>query len=445
MKHGKKSLPRAATLGLILGMFFFLPWMSRAAEAPAEKQAPEKKVLRLEEAIQIALENHPRIRASKEKVGAQQAVVGQEFAAYYPTVSFQNFYRTSTASGSTTVSQQGFDFFSSAASVDMTLYNFGKREASVESARDTLESTRQALRTTVDEIIIGVKQAYYGYLRAKAFVRVAEQTLRDRELLVRQAQGFYEVGTRPRIDVARAESNLFNARTGLIAAQNAEKVAWVTLKNAMGVMDYPERTLELVDTGVAPFPMSLAEAKEQAFSLRPELKDLEAQRKAQDQNIANARRGHLPDIVFNADYGRRNTSRGGNTFPLQVNWVVQVSLNIPIFDGFRTTYKVQEALRNYHNVQAQEEDSRQRIELEVESSYLNLIEAGERIKSNEAAVRAAKENLDLANGRYQVGVGSIIEITEAQTLHTDAEIIQIQSVYDYKIAEAQLIKAIGRR
>lgn len=443
MKRGKESLARVATLGLVIGMLSLLPWAGRAAEAPPEKQAEEKEVLRLEEAVAIALENHPRIMASRERVGAQRAVLGQEFAAYYPTVTLNNFYRTGLASGTTTVSERGFDFFSSQASFDMTLYNFGKREASVQSARDTLESTRQALRTTTDEIILRVKEAYYAYLAAQALVRVREDTVKDRELLVRQAQGFYEVGTRPRIDVARAESNLYNARADLIAAQNGVKIAWATLKNAMGVRDFPERPLA-PDISITRFPLSLVEAKEEALSFRPELKDFAAQRKAQDEKIANARRGHLPDILFSADYGRRNTSRGGDTFPLQLNWQVQVSLIIPIFEGFRTTYRVEEAVRNYQNVRAQEENERQQVELEVEQSYLRLIESEERIKANEAAVRAARENLDLANGRYQVGVGSIIEVTEAQTLHTDAQTNRIRSYFDYKVAEAQLSKAIGK-
>jgi outer membrane protein TolC len=94
-------------------------------------------------------------------------------------------------------------------------------------------------------------------------------------------------------------------------------------------------------------------------------------------------------------------------------------------------------------VKADEEDRRQLIALEVEQSYLRVVETQERIKANEAAARAAKENLDLAQGRYQVGVGSIIEVTDAETLYTDAQTTYIRSVYEYKIADAQLARAMG--
>ena len=78
------------------------------------------------------------------------------------------------------------------------------------------------------------------------------------------------------------------------------------------------------------------------------------------------------------------------------------------------------------------------------TAYLRLVELQERIKANESALNAAKENLDLANGRYQVGVGSIIEATDAQTLYTEAQTTYIRTLYDYKIAEAQLTRAIGQ-
>ncbi|MGZ8436389.1 MAG: TolC family protein, partial [Candidatus Binatia bacterium] len=179
--------------------------------------------------------------------------------------------------------------------------------------------------------------------------------------------------------------------------------------------------------------------------------------RAADQLIATARRGHLPDLNFDASYGRRHQSneiqRFGtgatatnhylNTFPLQPAWVVGLVLNIPIFDGFRTTQRVEETLHNYYNVKAQEEDRRQLIALEVEQSYLRVVETQERIKATESAAVAAKENLDLAQGRYQVGVGSIIEVTDAETLYTEAQINYVRTVYEYKIADAQLARAMG--
>jgi outer membrane protein TolC len=286
------------------------------------------------------------------------------------------------------------------------------------------------------------------YLASQALVTVRQATVKSRDQLVRQARGFYEVGTRAKIDVARAEANLYSAQADLIAAENGVKIAWVTLRNAMGSPRLPEQPVA-VDSPEVEISMNLAEARTRAFDTRTELKSFDAQRRASDQLIAVARRSHLPDILFDASYGRRHVSDqivGGqklDTFPLQPTWSVQLSLIIPIFDGFRTTNRVEETLHNYYNVKFQEEERRQLIALDVEQSYLRVVETQERINATESAAKAAKENLDLAQGRYAVGVGSIIEITDAETLYTDAQTTYIRTVYDYKIADAQLARAMG--
>lgn len=402
--------------------------------------SPTGALLTIEDAVRIGLENHPRIRSANERVGSQEAILGQQMSAYYPTVNFNNSYRTSkSATGGSAASAS--DAFASAANFNYTLYNFGKREGNVQAARETLDATMQDYATTTHDIILAIKQAYYVYLGTQAVVKVRQETVRNRELLVRQAQGFYEVGTRAKIDVARAEANLFTARADLIAAENAVKIAWVTLRNAMGSPRLPEQPVA-EDSPEVVISMNLADARDAAFRARTELKSFEAQRRASDQLIATARRGHLPDLLFDASYGRRSIT-GQDPFPLQPSWSVGVSFNIPIFDGFRTTNRVEETVHNYYNIRAQEEDRRQLIALEVEQSYLRVVETQERILANASAARAARENLDLARGRYEVGVGSIIEVTDAETLYTDAQTTYIRSVYEYKIADAQLARSMG--
>jgi outer membrane protein len=419
----------------------------QAAPTTPTSPSPTGKLLTIEDAVRIGLDNHPRIKASNERVGSQQAVLGQQMSAYYPTISMSNSYRT-TQSSTNGGNDHAADAFSSQAIANMTLYNFGKREGNVQAARETLDATKYDYETTNQDIVLSIKQAYYVYLGSQALVRVRQDTVRSRELLVRQARGFYEVGTRARIDVARAEANLYSAQADLIAAENGVKIAWVTLRNAMGSPRLPEQPVA-VDSPEVEISMNLAEARTRAFDTRTELKSFDAQRRASDQLIAVARRSHLPDIIFDASYGRRHVSDqivGGqnlNTFPLQPTWSVQLSLIIPIFDGFRTTNRVQETLHNYYNVKFQEEERRQLIALDVEQSYLRVVETQERIKATDSAAKAAKENLDLAQGRYAVGVGSIIEITDAETLYTDAQTTYIRTVYDYKIADAQLARAMG--
>jgi outer membrane protein len=473
------------SLAFALAIGGWLPSGSRAAEPENQTEPGPQKALTLEakqkeltvdDSVRNALENHPSIKQAAEKVGAQAAVLRQQFAAYYPTLSLNGQYQTGTQSGSTSVAPEAFDSFQAQASVNMTLYNFGKREGAVQSARDTLSATQYNLKTTADTVVLGVKQAYYSYLQAIALVRVREETVRDRDLVVRQAQAFFDVGTRAKIDLVRAQSNLYSAQSDLIAAQNTMRVAWATLKNAMGLPDIPEQAVasipaaQVQNFAVTTFPLNLEQARSQAFDIRPELLSFKAQLRAQDQITATNRRGHLPDIIFDASYARRNTSNQEHTtvktgsdcvplkdaddtctihlghfdtFPLQPSWQVRLTLNIPIFDGFRTTYKVEESVRTYYAIRAAAEQQKQQVALEVEQGYANVGSAQERIKATRAAEQAARENLDLANGRYQVGVGSIIEVTDAQALYVTAEVDYVNSLYNYKIAEAQLLRAVG--
>ena len=414
-----------------------------SVSAPSGAQAG--KPLTLDEVVRIALENHSSIKSAQFQIKAQDAVVHQQMAAYYPTVNFNNTYRISnTVSDTSATTSKAFDTVTSTTNVGMILYNFGKREGLVQSARDTLDATQYAYNTTANNIVLAAKQAYYGVLQANALVRVNEDTVKSREVTLRQAQGFYDVGTRPKSDVTQAEANFYLAEANLIAARNGVEVAWANLINAMGVDDYPKQPLA-EDLSITPFLMSLDEAKKTAFASRPELLQFDAQLKAQDQLIAVARRNHLPDFLFASSYGRRGNDAANNLFPLQPSWQVQLSLTIPIFNGLQTTYQVQQALNNYYSTKEQERVERQQVALQVQQNYLNLIAAQQVVKANEAAVRAAKENLELHQGRYQVGYAPLVEVTDAQTTLTTAQTNYVNALVAYKLSLAQLLNAIGRQ
>jgi outer membrane protein len=102
-------------------------------------------------------------------------------------------------------------------------------------------------------------------------------------------------------------------------------------------------------------------------------------------------------------------------------------------------------LYNYYSIKEQERVERQQVALQVQQNYLNLGAAQEIVKANEAAVRAAKENLELHQGRYQVGYAPLVEVTDAQTTYTTAQTNYVNALVSYKLALAQLVNAIGRQ
>jgi outer membrane protein len=398
--------------------------------------------LTLEQAVRTALENHSSVKSAAFQTKAQDAFLHQQMAAYYPSVSLNNTYRTINTGGRSANASQAFDSLSSVANLSMTLYNFGKREGNVQSARDTLEATQQSFNATANNVVLAAKQAYYGVVQANALLNVNEETVKDRAATLKQTQSFYDVGTRPRSDVTQAEANLYLAQANLIAAKNGVDVAWANLRNAMGVDEFAKQPLA-EELATAPLPMSLDEAKQAAFAARPELLQFDALLKAQDQQIAVARRNHLPDLLFNSSYGRQNSH--SEIFPLLPTWQVQLSFNIPIFNGFQTTYQVQQGLENYGSIKEQQRLQKQQVAFQVEQNYLNLVAAQDVVRANEAAVRAAKQNLDLHEARYQVGYAPIVEVTTAQTTYTTAQTSYVNAVISYKLSQAQLLNAIGRQ
>src|SRR5205823_468183 len=449
MNEFKRDGLRLQVLYFLAVTWFLFPVTGQSADVLAPAQGTvtasagmqQGTGLTLDEVVRTALENHSSVKSAQFQIKAQDAFVHQQMAAYYPTVNFNNSYRTSnTVSGTSATASRAFDSFTGAGNASMTLYNFGKREGAVQSARDTLDATQYAYNTTANNIVLAVKQAYYGVLQANALLRVNEETVRDREETLRQTQGFYDVGTKPRSDVTQAQANLYLAQANLILARNGVDVAWANLRNAMGVDDYPRQPLA-EELAVTPFSMALAEAKEEAFAARPELLQFAALLKAEDQLIAVARRNHLPDLLFSSIYGRQGVTGESP----QNNWQVQLSLNVPIFNGFQTTYQLQQALYTYQSIKEQARVQRQQVALQVEQSYLNLTTAREVVKANEAAVKAAKENLELHEGRYQVGYAPIVEVTDAQTTYTTAQTNYVNALVSYKLAMAQLVNAMGRQ
>ncbi len=410
--------------------------------APPPGTAQAGKGLALEEVVRTALENHSNVKSAAFQTRAQDAVLHQQMKDYYPNVTFNNFYRTNNTGGRSENASNAFDTLSSVASLNLILYNFGKREGTVQSARDTLDAFQYSYNATTNNVVLAAKTAYYGVIKANALLNVNEETVKDREATLKQTQSFYDVGTRPRSDVTQAEADLYLAQASLIASRNDVGVAWARLRNAMGVDDYPRQPLA-DELSTEPFPMSLDEAKEAAFAARPELFQLDAQLKAQDQLIAVARRSHLPDLLFSSSYTRQASH--AELFPLNPTWQVQLNFNIPIFNGFQTTYQVQEALAKYGSAKEQLRLQKQQISFEVEQNYLTLMAARDVVRANEAAVRAAKQNLDLHEARYQVGYAPIVEVTTAQATYTTAQTNHVNALVSYKLTQAQLLNAIGRQ
>ena len=433
------------TLLLMLLMLLFI------APADAEDIIKKGELLTLERSIGIALMQHPSILSAKGSVDVNQARKGQAESAYYPQIDasagYTRFQPSTISTGTTTVGIQrvqtshSFEQYNTSISASQMLFDFGKTRAQVRVQKSNVDASLSDLGNTEEQIIFNVKQAYYDSLRAKRNKVVAEDAIRQFEQHLAQAKAFYEVGTRPKFDVTKAEVDLSTARLALLRADNSLSISFVNLNNAMGVPDAPEYVLEehvSLPKGV----ISIEEAYKKAFGNRPDLMAFASRKKAAEDTVAVAQKGYFPFLTGNASW---TWAGEAGQFATGDGWNAGVTLSIPIFSGFLTKNQVAEARAALSVISANEEALRQNVMLEVQQAYINLKEAAERITVAALTVQQATENLEIASGRYAAGVGNPIEVTDAEVALSTARFSHNQALYDYVIAYASLEKAMGVR
>ncbi len=403
------------------------------------------RMLTLSQCIEIALKQNPSILAALYGVDVNRSRVGEARSIYYPQVSAQaaysRIYNPTTVTGGVVAGVPEYDLYTSGVTLNQNIIDFGRTSAQVDISKYNLESSRSDLNTTQDTIILNVKQAYYGVLQAKRNRDVANDVIKQFQLHLDQAKGFYDVGTKAKIDVIKAEVDLSNAQLSLINAENAFKIARVTLNNVMGTSDAPEYEIE-DNLSFQRYTTTLEEATSRAFENRPDLKSIVVKREAAERNISLAQTGHYPVLSGNASY---NWSARNNTAEIDHGWNAGLVLTVPLFSGFLVSHQVAEAKSNLYILRANEESLRQQILLDVRQAYLNLQAADASISTAELAAKQAKENLDLANGRYAAGVGSPVEVSDAFATYVAAEANYTSALANYKIAQANIEKAMGAR
>lgn len=414
------------------------------------------ETLTLSRAIELALKTQPTILAGIGAVRANEARIGEAKSSYYPQLTASGTYSrisrpstggpTTTAipssNGITTVSSSGtgiFDQYTSSAGLSQLVYDFGKTASTVKVQDLNTQSSRFDLRNTQDQVIFTVKQAYYNFLLAIRTRDVAKESVANFQKHLEQARGFFEVGTKPKFDVTKAEVDLGNAQLSLIKAENQVRLARVNLNNAMGIPDAPDYTLQDILSFVK-YELPFDAALQKAFAQRADLQSLIQKKDSSKESINLARKGYFPVVNASASYYYTGTN-----FPLADGWNYGLNLTAPIFTGFLTKFQVAEAKANYDAASATERSLRLNVISQVQQGYVLLRQADESIATSEITVRQAKENVDLALGRYQAGVGSPLDVSDALTALANAQVAYVSALTDYKNAQASIEVAIGAR
>jgi TolC family type I secretion outer membrane protein len=418
-------------------LFGFIPILFISHNALAAELISKGDTLNLQQCIEIALRKHPNINAATSTIRINESKIGQARAGYYPQLTFQSSYQYIGPSPTSIINTDPYNQYSNTLNVNQTIFDFGKTLNQVQIQSLGAESARADLQDISGQIILGVKQAYYGYLQAKMSREVALETVNQFQQHYEIAKAFFETGKSSKIDVTSAEVNLSNAKINLLKAENALRIARVTLNNAMGITNAPEYEIK-EELAYRPYEVSLEEALQNAYKNRPDLLSTLKKKEGLEKTIDLNKKGYLPVLSGNAAYGYI-----GNDLVMDKGWNVGVTLTFPLFTGFSTKYQIDEAKANLDVLKANEDFLLQKVSLEIESAYLLLKEAAERILAGKIVVKQAEETVELAKGRYAAGVGSSIEITDAMITLNNAKMTYITALSDYSVAQANLEKAMG--
>ncbi len=398
--------------------------------------------LTVDRAVELALQYHPSLRSA----GATErgAAAGHRLAvsSYYP---FLSFAASATHTEGVFVSNplfparsQIYSNYSGSLQAQLLLYDFGKTSNRVGANTDLADAASSDYTATRELVKMNVEVAYFGLLAAKRVAAVNQEAVTQANKHLTQAKAFYSVGRRPQFDVTKAEVDLANANVNLIHANNLSQLARVQLENAMGI--HPTGQYEVTEEMRAtPFAASMDSAKALAFQVRPEIQSARARLEASKSLASATRSQHLPTLSAIGNY----SWNGFEPTPLYPRWNAGVQLILPIFQGFSIAAQVEQAEASVDAAQAALDAQLEAVRLEVELNYLTLKEAEERRVAAAKLVEQAEANLNIAERQYAAGVGTPLEVTDAQLTRSNAQIVNIQALYDYITSLVRLRRAMG--
>ncbi len=425
---------------------------------PARLAAQEAKaavVLTIDDAIALALQQNPYHLASQEKIAQAKAGVRLAAAGFLPTLNAQ---------GSDTLDEKLFvlEFPSmvpgqppTRMSIDFTkdyqvsfafglpLYAGGRLTAGYRQARYGLQASQESVRLSEQETVLEAKRAFYGYLLAREFSAVAEEGLVLAEKFWQNVQNLHAVGMASKFDLLRSEVQAANLRPQAIRARNSVEVAALGLKTVCGIaLDTP---IEVRGELVTP-PLD-AEARDivaEALEMRPELRQLDLQRRIAGESLKLARGAVLPTLALGAQYNvwadALNLRRG----TWQNYYTLSLSLSVPIFNGFDAQARIGQSKAAIRELEWTRKGLTNAIAFEVRQAALNLSQARETLVSQEKNVEQAREAVRIAELNYAEGLATNLDVTTAQVAMSQARTNYSQALYDCVISQAQLEKAVGR-
>ena len=398
----------------------------------------------LADCIKLAISNHPAIVSAISNAEIYESRIGQAWSNYFPTISAGASYsrndmlNTMGNSAYMRMMTQRYNmFYVPTITANMLLFDFGKTKANADLAKKNYESSRYDAETSIESVIYNVKVAYYNMVFAQAQKIVYEDTVKDYELQLKQAEAYYKIGKKAKIDVTTAQYNLGNAKVNLIKAKNTLELASVELANAVGI---PEMENVVLKDGMNTkmYDVNFPDLIKTAEDSRPSLLSAKKKLDAAELNIRSAKRAFTPDLSAFGSY-----DHGGRQISADYGYQVGVQFNYTSLNLMSLKKQLDEANATYKKYAADYEQAKQNVYLEVKSAYISLLNSHDSLGVAKLALQQAKEQQYQAFRRYQVGLGNAIEFKDAENTYLNAQLSYYSNLLDYNVNAAELERVIG--
>lgn len=414
-----------------------------ALAAPVLAQTP----LTLQDAEALAIKNHPQVQAAQLNYQASQQGVAEARAAYFPALQgdvtgSQGNPQGRMGAGSLAASRL-WDRFGQGITVNQLITDSGRTRNLVASSRLQAQASSQTYQATRYDVLLRVNQAYFDALHSQALVRVADETVAARQQLVDQVTALAQNKLRSQLDVSFAAVNLARAKLLLIRAQSGVDQAFAELTRALGLDQ--QQTYKLNDEPLpAGPPADPAEMVAQAFQQRPELAGVRLERESAYRFERAERDLSLPTVSLIGvggfiPYIHQQTAQ---TVPPEYESAA-VNVEIPIFNGGLFSARREAARFKAQAADQRVRDLEEGIARDVRVAWSDAQTEYHQLDVTAELLRQAAMALDLAQGRYNLGLSSIVELSQAQLNLTQAEVENLGAKYDYQRSYAVLRYSTG--
>lgn len=397
--------------------------------------------LTLTEVVEAALCNNPQARAAYASAKLQAAQLGVAKSAYLPLVNDNISNNLNWANPEFAARNNPNSNLSNNIVASYLLYDFGNRDANLESARQLLQAASASQNSTVQTILLNAIQAYYQVQASMAALAAARESEHASEESFKAAQARYTAGVSTPADKLQAQTLFAQNSLSRITAEGVLNNAYGSLANVMGIAANQafKLTPSVLQQALPNIEQDINALIEQARVRRPDLIASEAQLKAAEASINASRAAAKPSISLAAS----NSLIDGSRLSTSNNTAVGITLSIPLFAGYAPTYRIRSAEANAELRSAQRDQLRLQISLDVWRAYQNLVTANESIRAVAVLVSSAQESSQVAFGRYKAGVGNILDTLNAQSALASALQQQIQANLNWNIARTTLAQSIG--